>query len=721
MQKVKIKGDKIFAPLIDKWVELTSEERLKQDFVIDLVTKYKYDISQLAQDVTLHDEEKVDIAIWRNKEEKDRNEIPAIVIAIDCNAEWSKITQNDVKHKLQALSLNADFLVVKNLRETRIYFVEKGKPIEQFSDIVEFPDITAISNDASIKKFIEKNKSFSRDNFNQSLQKCHNIIRNNDKLSPESAFDEISKILFLKFEYEKEYKGEIVLSKERFKEEESLYINVNKQVNKEIDANTYINERFDAIKRRLKNDELFEENEIIKVKRTSFDQILEELQNYNLIKIDDDIKGLAFESFLSRTFRGELGQFFTPRPIVEFMVKLLDPCEGELICDPCCGSGGFLISAFNYVREKIEQDVKDVLHDILNKKLDGVTNGNIYNLSQSINKEWDKTFNKGRFFKLSHECIFGTDANPRMARTSKMNMIMHGDGHGGVHHNDGLLNVNGIFENRFDVILTNPPFGSRVDKSIKITDADKYTDENKISYYTELYGKKYLDAIKQVNDNIGESLLSLYEVGKINGLTEILFIERCLNLLKPGGRMGIVLPEGVMNNDNLHYVRTLFEGKAKIILITSIPQDVFMASGATVKPSLLFLRKFTKEESVIYEQINTSTRVEIENKYKDKLLLLNDKAKKKEKKGLTNAINEEINASVKERFDYIIPIAQVQKAGITSTGAICENELTSLLEEYTPYRIKEKLWDENTPNFKYTVKNGRLLRKLNNGDWEELC
>ena len=143
----------------------------------------------------------------------------------------------------------------------------------------------------------------------------------------------------------------------------------------------------------------------------------------------------------------------------------------------------------------------------------------------------------GRLKVLSHNCIFGTDANPRMARTAKMNMIMHGDGHGGVHHHDGLLNVNGIFENRFDVILTNPPFGSRVEKSLKITEADKFTDEAKIKHYTERYGEEYVAALEQVNGNVGKSLLSLYDSGQLSGLTEVLFIERCLRLLKPGGRL----------------------------------------------------------------------------------------------------------------------------------------------------------------------------------------
>jgi type I restriction enzyme M protein len=136
---------------------------------------------------------------------------------------------------------------------------------------------------------------------------------------------------------------------------------------------------------------------------------------------------------------------------------------------------------------------------------------------------------------------------------------MHGDGHGGVHHNDGLLNVNGVFENRFDVIITNPPFGARVEKSLLISEADKYTDEARIVKYRERYGDQYDAALKQVSEHVGDSILSLYETGAMSGLTEVLFIERCFNLLKPGGRIGIVLPEGVLNNSNLQNVRDFFE------------------------------------------------------------------------------------------------------------------------------------------------------------------
>ena len=312
---------------------------------------------------------------------------------------------------------------------------------------------------------------------------------------------------------------------------------------------------------------------------------------------------------------------------------------------------------------------------------------------------------------------------------------MHGDGHGGVHHHDGLLNVNGIFEERFDVILTNPPFGARIDKSQKITEADKFTDEGLIAKYKTKYGKAYENALKQVNDNIGKSLLSLYDVGSMSGLTEVLFMERCLRLLKKGGRMGMVLPEGVLNTSNLQKIREYFEGKAKIILICSIPQDVFIAAGATVKPSLVFFKRFTEEEELQYLDAKTRAEKEIRKKYIGQIKALQEKiatekAKKlkvkaliataeKELRDLEKAIIEEAKPLTKEYFDYEIPIAMIEDAGITSTGAVSAgNQLPTLQNEYKEYRIINKLWEESNSFVSYTINaDGKILRK---GDGKEV-
>lgn len=747
--ELQIKNNKIFAPLKNKELVLTPEERVRQEYICRLVNHYGYELEQMEQELQVNNSHRgqgkarADIVVWKSAFAKSNED--AATIVVECKAEHITIREEDYFQGYNyAAWAGADFFVTTNLKETRVFKVNKDKLPKHLEEIVDIPKAEELTNAKKIKELLSQTKAFTRDEFSKLLFKCHNIIRNNDKLSPEAAFDEISKVLFIKIRYERESDKGQIFSKDRFVTNRKSYEALNKEMGVN-DAKPFYQNLFDKTKNQFAKDGLFEPNDTIKIKEASFEAIVKELEVYNLSRTADDVKGIAFEKFLGKTFRGELGQFFTPRTIVDFMVALLDPEEGEIICDPCCGSGGFLIRAFEYVREKIENDIQkakeqikaqlyDENYDSLSDKQKAEIDERVDEYFTILNQELDTIHTNSRLQHLSSDCIFGTDANPRMARTAKMNMIMHGDGHGGVHHRDGLLNVNGIFENRFDVILTNPPFGSRVEKTLKITLADKETNEEKIAEYEEKYGKEvYRKAMSQVNDNIGKSILSLYDSGKLSGLTEVLFIERCLRLLKPGGRLGIVLPEGVLNNTQLQSVRELFEGMAKIILITSIPQDVFMASGATVKPSLMFFKKFTAEEVAQYEKAKAEAYEQVTDKYAEELATLNTfiadknnprseiKAKKSELKILEAKIAEEVKPIVKQLFDYQIPIAQVQKAGITTTGAECENELEELLKEYTPYRKKHKLWEATTKHYEYKIEDNHLYKKLNDGEWEKIC
>lgn len=741
--KSQIKGNKIFAPLKNKDLVLTPEERVRQEYICRLVDNYGYSLGQMAQEVQVNNSHRgqgkarADIVIW--KSETDKKEETSAIIVVECKAEYITIREEDYFQGYNyAAWAGADFFVTTNLKETRVFKVIKGKLPKRLEEIVDIPQAEDLMNAKKVKELLNQTKAFTREEFSKLLSTCHNIIRNNDKLSPEAAFDEISKVLFIKIRYERDNTGTQIFSKEEFEKLREAYDKTKSKL-----SLPFFQQLFERTKEDYAKDDLFEPNDTIKIKEASFEAIVKELEIYNLSRTADDIKGIAFEKFLGKTFRGELGQFFTPRTIVDFMVTLLDPKEGEVICDPCCGSGGFLIKAFEYVREKIENDIQNVKEQIKNQLFDEKYNAlsekkrlvideQVDKYFAVLNRELDTTAAESRLRRLSHDCIFGTDANPRMARTAKMNMIMHGDGHGGVHHHDGLLNVNGIFENRFDVILTNPPFGSRVEKTLMITEADKFADETKIKYYTERYGQEYAKALEQVNNHIGESVLSLYTSGKLSSLTEVLFIERCLRLLKPGGRMGIVLPEGVLNNANLQNVRELFEGMAKIILITSIPQDVFMASGATVKPSLMFFKRFTVKEAeqyklakaTAYEQISAQyaeeleeLRTFIENKENPRTEI---KMKKAVLKVLEAKIEQEAKPIVKQLFEYQIPIAQVEKAGITTTGAECENELEYLLKEYTPYRKEHELWTTSANHYDYKVENNKLYKNLNGDEWKEM-
>ena len=736
--EIKKESNQIYSPIRDKWLVLKPEEEVRQRYVCRLVDSYGYGIKQMGEEVKVTNSQRgqgaarADIVVWRNEEDKRKGKNALVVV--ECKAENVTIRQADYFQGYNyAAWAGAKFFVTTNLKETRIFKVVEDAMPKKLEEIADIPSADMVNDDKKIKAMLLQTKAFTRDEFSRLLFKCHNIIRNNDKLSPEAAFDEISKILFIKIRYERTNSGTQIFSKEEFLKQKKMYDAV-----KSKESPDYYQFLFNKTKEDFAKDHLFDENETIKIRENSFEQIVKELQVYNLSTTSDDVKGIAFEQFLGRTFRGELGQFFTPRTIVDFMVSVLDPQEGEYICDPCCGSGGFLIRAFEYVREHIENEVEVRKEDVkkslftddyskLPKKEQEKNDQKVIDAFSKMNYELDINNPMGRLRSLSFDCIYGTDANPRMARTAKMNMIMHGDGHGGVHHHDGLLNVNGIWEGRFDVILTNPPFGARIDKELKITEADRFTDIEKIKAYEKRYGKEnYDNALKQVNDHIDQPILDLFQIGKFSGLTEVLFIERCLNLLKPGGRMGIVLPEGVLNNTNLQKVRDFVESKAKILLIVSIPQDVFMAAGATVKPSLLFFKKFTENEAEEYNRIYIQASHEVEAKYDEEMTDIDVKLAKRGKEALTKdekkslrarkkelvaLIENEIKVLVKERFDYVIPIAEVQKAGISTTGAKIENELEPLEKEFTEYRKENKLWEKHVRATKYNVSDdGTMLR-----------
>lgn len=763
--EVQEKDGKIYCPLKKAWHVSTPEERVRQYYIAILANKYGYSLEQMEQELKVNNSKRgqgkarADIVIW--KSEQDKKDKKAAFIVVECKAENVKVRVEDYYQGFNYASwAHAEFFVTTNEKETKYFNVDPAYLPQKLDEVVAIPTAKDVDDAARIEQIKNQTKLFTRDEFTKTLRACHNIIRNNDKLSPEAAFDEISKLLFMKIRFERDNKGMKVFTKQEYLDAAQ---NHEKNVRPglkgtDLYALSYMQFLFRTTKEFFKDDRLFDDKDEINIRENSFIQILEKLETFNLSDTQDDVKGIAFEEFLGTTFRGELGQFFTPRTIVDFMTEILDPQEGEVICDPTCGSGGFLIKAFEYVREKIEADIrskKDSLrlsiegndYDALPEDKQVKISHSIDKMQAALNTELDTGIEGSRMYQLSRNCIYGTDANPRMARTSKMNMIMHGDGHGGVHHHDGLLNINGIFEERFDVILTNPPFGQNVDRGQLISEADKFTDEEMKKKYKKKYGAAYDEALKQVDDHIGESLLSLYDLGNTSTLTEVLFMERCLRLLKKGGRMGMVLPEGVLNNKNLQAVREYFEGKAKIILICSIPQDVFIAAGATVKPSLVFMRRFTNDEESEYANCKSEALAEVTALHQaeiDKLEAtiakadalteslkddlkkaqtklkqakkdkknttsveteittikkeqadnrLNKKTAEKELKGLYKQIDEETKPVVKKKFDYDIPIAKIDDAGITTTGAASEgNQLPQLVDEYSAYRIQNNLW-----------------------------
>ena len=249
--------------------------------------------------------------------------------------------------------------------------------------------------------------------------------------------------------------------------------------------------------------------------------------------------------FLAAISRVIWGQYFTPREVVEFMVKMVTLDHEERVLDPACGSGGFLLHAMDHIREQASE---------------------FYAEGTPEHRDYWHDFAK--------EMLFGIEVNNSIARVAKMNMILHDDGHGNVIGNDALENFDTLDsrpdrfqKERFDVILTNPPFGGVVKKEEKP--------------YLEYYdlGKK-----------------------KKSQKTEVLFLERCFDFLKwETGKLAIILPDGILNNSSLQYVRDYIEQRFQILAVVSLPQTAFSHYGAGVKPSILFLRKFSETEYSLYQ------------------------------------------------------------------------------------------------------------------------
>lgn len=530
-----------------------TEKSLSDAFYQRLIDAYGYVPEQLGRNVSVGNTAKADIAIWRSSDAKSHHSIPDICVVVLCLEEHIKIDANKYLASFKEDAVGTvNFFVLHNLKETKVFLLDSSHPMGGVERIGDFPKATDVKTNDSINCFINRMRRNTKESLLKAFDRCHNIVRNNDKLSPEAAFDEISKVMFIKMMYERKPEGELIFSNDKFLKDEKEFMANNAKVD-------YIATLFEEVKKYFADSDLYEEHDYVRICRKSFTSILKELEVIDFYDMTEDVKGVAFESLVGKTFRGELGQFFTPRQVVNYMIEVLDIQEGESVCDPCCGSGGFLIRAFEYVQDAIDRDIQNQIQKVKESKLSDIEK------KQRISKlllECNKEANGSRYGKLCKDYFFGVDANVRMARTAKMNMIMHGDGHVGVYLHDGLLDVKNISKGRFDVVLINPPYGVHVDRTAK--------------------------------DEKGKYVFGEYNVSQ--SAAEVLFVERVINLLKPGGRAGLVLPEGLFTNANLKSFRKLVEGRAKILNITAMPPTVFLASGANVKPNLLFIRKLTEAE-----------------------------------------------------------------------------------------------------------------------------
>lgn len=605
-------GHWLWIPLRKEWRDVSAkpEEIVRQKFVRTLVEHYGYALDQMDQEQRTqhgHRSPRADIVIWQSADDRAAKRFPVLVV--ECKTDSIEIQERDYYQAASyTVASGCEIFVATNQRHTAVFKLVARTPGE-FVAINEIPKASDWGDAKRLKEVLDSLRAFNRKEFQDLLFVCHSILRDVHKMDPGRAFDTISKILFIKMYVERSgLHGTFTTD----------YLDKRAQVRLPTDPEVH-DGLFEQTKAYYRADDLFTAADKLDISEATFRRIVKQLERFDLSKTGDDIKGLAFEKFLGTTFRGELGQFFTPRPVVEFMVDLLNPQEGQLICDPASGSGGFLIRAFEHVRAKIVADVQ-TQKDAERARIEALKlpeeeeEQQIEAAFSRLNKELlpsgdDNKPIDTRVGRLAWQCIYGTDAEPRAARTAKMNMIMHGDGHGGIHYHDGLLDINGIFNGRFDLVLTNPPFGSNVGNDQKVGGSDETRVPTDTAYLQRCRERGYGEPWEESHHRLLQAatartpILDLFEIGKgkNNRPTELIFVERCLNLLKPGGRMGIVLPDGNLNNPSLAWLRRWTEGRAKLLAVVSLPEETFRSSNATVKASLVFLRKFTEAEAAKWE------------------------------------------------------------------------------------------------------------------------
>ena len=313
-----------------------------------------------------------------------------------------------------------------------------------------------------------------------------------------------------------------------------------------------IKKRISAIFKMVKNEfaDIFEEEEIIELEAESVKFIVSKLQDYKLTKVDQDAVGNLFESFLGRSLKGSKGQFFTPRNVVRLAIDITDPNVGEYVLDPACGSGGFLTIALGHVWDKLEQKAKHI----------GWT---------------DETLTRKK--KDASDYFLGIDKDSLLAKIAKTSMALLGDGRTNIFCENSLKNPSEWAEAcrsiiRFgnsDIILTNPPFGAKI----------QVKGEQILSQY-ELAYKWILKDSEWIKSNI------LVE----SRPPQILFIERCLQLLREDGKLAIVLPDGILSNPKDRYITDYIMKQAEILALIDLPLDTFLPYTPT-KTHLLVLQK----------------------------------------------------------------------------------------------------------------------------------
>jgi type I restriction enzyme M protein len=617
------------------------EVKVQTEVFLKLILQYGYKSDRIRQYVPVKmgaDKREADIIVYNDDDcmqphilvECKKQEVSEqeFLQAIEQAYSYAYALPNDVKYVWITSELKNEYFEVDKKKGSRVTLrniPQYGvKIVSQYNFVY---DADSLPQKEGKQKYFDL-KIIEEDELTKRFKKAHDALWAGGQLNPSEAFDELDKLIFCKIWDERKFRkvGDpydfqiITVDKEEIKNwqkcnKEQLENEIRKEENKRL---------FERIKElyeegRKKDDEVFRDG--IRLTPEKIRTVVTYLEEINLGETDLDAKGRAFETFMSDFFRGNFGQYFTPRKIVDFAISVLPIKNDSLVLDTSCGSGGFLLYALNKVRKQA-----DALYP--NHKNDVKQNAKHY-------KYWHDFAEKN---------LYGIEINEQISRAAKMNMIIHDDGHTNVITSDGLLHPdeikkattnNGFTYNTFDFIVTNPPFGS----IIRLTE--------KAYMKTYKLGKKEGDWLA-VNEKP--------ETQRENQSTEILFIEQCYNFLNFGGYLAIVVPDGILTNSSLQYVRSMIEDKFRIVAVVSLPQTAFTATGAGVKSSVMFLKKLVVKQSVQLQNkiIDIQQSLKKQFNYADKITeWKKEKSKKtKEMEGFNNPNPSLTVAEIKKTEEY---------------------------------------------------------------------
>ncbi|WP_009630870.1 restriction endonuclease subunit M [Synechocystis sp. PCC 7509] len=550
----------------ERWSD--PEEKVRAEFWAELIYKYEYDPSRIRFEVRVPrrtPNDFADLVIYKDEECKEPYFVFEAKRSDISDAEFAQSIEQACGNRA---SLGSPFCGAIAGLTRRLLRFDKFPPGERERN--HLTDIPKRYGNPPQWRFY-KNKpgqdlsAVSRDKLRSAIRKCHQTLWEGGRRSPIAAFGEFCKIVFVKHRDEK---------------------NEDRQ-----DGEPYAFQRRDGessdelAKRIFKLYATEQEQEPgvftdpINVEPPVLAQVVEHLEGISLDRTELDTKGVAFEEFMGGFFKGDFGQYFTPRELIAFSIEVLNPERKQLVLDPACGSGGFLLYALDHIRREANRRYP-------NYKTDSPQGISHY-------KHWHD---------FAEHNLFGIEINEELARVAKMNMIIHDDGHTNIVGHDALDFLTKLtaikpelVPGKFDLILTNPPFGSVVKGTEK---GDGYLDQFDLRrYLNKSTTGTEPDESEQGERDAKRGAKAVKARTSIK--TEILFIERVWSYLKPGeGRAAIVLPDGILTNSSLQGVRNWMLSHFQILAVVSLPQFAFAYYDAGVKASIIFLRRLQDGETV---------------------------------------------------------------------------------------------------------------------------